>query len=69
MSGLTYQDVADMGVAGAHAEIVRLRNALETIADGACDARYGPGCDTRCKEVAWKALQLCGVENKKGTTE
>ena len=44
-------------------EIVRLKaerdrfaTALEELGDGACNSKYGPGCDAACKRVAWRAL-------------
>lgn len=31
-------------------------DALERLEDGACNARYGPGCDAECRGVAYRAL-------------
>jgi hypothetical protein len=31
--------------------------ALEEIGEGACGAKYGPGCDGLCKRVAYEALR------------
>ena len=39
------------------AEVERLRAALEDLADGMCDATYGPGCNMKCKARAWRALE------------
>jgi hypothetical protein len=30
--------------------------ALDDLSDGACDSRYGPGCDARCKNRAYRGL-------------
>lgn len=44
-------------------EIIRLKSerdryaaALEELSDGVCNSKCGPGCDTACKRVAWRAL-------------
>jgi hypothetical protein len=45
-------------IAELRAEVERLRAALEEISDGVgCDSKYGPGCDTHCKTIAYRALR------------
>lgn len=35
----------------------RYKAALDEIADGdGCNSKHGPGCDTRCKDIARRAL-------------
>lgn len=34
----------------------RAAEALESISDGACDSRVGPGCDNKCRVIASVAL-------------
>lgn len=42
--------------ASAQAKLAEAVEALETLGDGACNSRYGPGCDNECKRVAYAAL-------------
>lgn len=37
----------------------KARAALEEIAEGnGCNSKYGPGCDTHCKQIAYEALWI-----------